>query len=145
MKVNYLLSVAASLCVMTSSCSSDSDNEIQSDLNRLDNYLDSVKTAAPVYTAQKWDEIQKEYNETIVKVQAEGKELSTSANAKLEEVKTEYNNLKEKYNTYIREEEAKNDYKRNIRKSLFGDQLVGDDLQFNFVLLTMPYPFMSDL
>ncbi|RZK03033.1 MAG: hypothetical protein EOO43_23180 [Flavobacterium sp.] len=133
MKVNYFLGVAAFLCLALTSCDSDNDNQVQTELNRLDNYLDSVKTAAPVYSAAKWDEIQKEYNETIVKVQEGGKELSTAANAKLEEVKTEYNKLKEKYNTYIREEEAKNDYKRNLRKSLFGEQLVGDDLQFEFV------------
>src|SRR5688500_9304707 len=98
MKINYLLGMLASLCVVATSCSSDNDKEIQADLNVLDTYLDKDKSEDPVYTAQKWDEIQEEYNETIVKVQEGGKELSNTATAKLEEVKTEYNNLKEKYN-----------------------------------------------
>ncbi len=132
MKFNYLLGVVASFCILTTACNSN-DKQVQADLERLDNYLDSIKKDAPAYSAQTWNEIEKEYNTTVEKVQEKSTELSAEANTKLEEVRAEYNALKEKYNTYVREEKAKNDYKVKIRKSLFGDQLVGDDMDFNFV------------
>jgi hypothetical protein len=110
------------------------DTQAEQDLDRLGNYLDSVKKETPVYTAARWDDIKDEYNETIAKIDVAGAKFSDEASRKLESVKAEYNKLKDDYTTHIKENDDKaNAYKVNIRKSLLGDEAVGSDMQFNFV------------
>lgn len=118
------------------SCSSSADQAVENDLDRLGTYLDSIKTAAPVYSNEAWKDIKTAYNNTVETATAEGKKLSDKASKKLEEVKAEYNTLKDDYEVHIREAEAKasaDAYKTNIRQALFAGEDVGADMQFKFV------------
>ncbi|MHA4842534.1 DUF6565 domain-containing protein [Flavitalea antarctica] len=136
MKISNLLAATAIVCFGFTACDSNDDNEIERDLSRLDSYLDSVKSVTPVYSEEGWATIKTEYNRTIDKIQVAGKELSSDANKKLEEVKAEYNKLKDDYEVKIRDkknEAAASDYKVTLRRSLFGDEQVGSDMQFNWV------------
>jgi hypothetical protein len=134
MKFVSLITSAFIISVSLASCDS-ANKEVKEDLARLDTYLDSVRDAKSAYTEEGWANIKTEYNKTIDRVQAGGKELSDDANKKLEEVKTEYNKLKDDYAVHIRDKknEEANSYKLNLRKSLFGDDNVGSDMQLNFV------------
>ena len=135
MKISNLVAATVIVCFGFTACNSD-DNEIERDLSSLDAYLDSVKSIKPVYSEEGWAKIHTEYNRTIDKVQVAGRELSADANQKLEEVKSEYNKLKDEYEVHIadkKKEAAANDYKVNLRKSLFGEEQVGSDLQFGWV------------
>ena len=89
MKISNLLAATAIVCFGFTACDSNHDNEIERDLSRLDSYLDSVKSVTPVYSEEGWATIKTEYNRTIDKIQVGGKELSSDANKKLEEVKAE--------------------------------------------------------
>jgi hypothetical protein len=132
-KHNILAAVIVMSAIGFTSCE-PGETEAERDLNRLGNYLDSVKKVTPEYTAARWENIKEEYNETIAKIDVAGTKLSDEANRKLESVKAEYNKLKDDYTTHIKENDDKaNAYKVNIRKSLFGDQEVGSDMQFKFV------------
>jgi uncharacterized protein YacL (UPF0231 family) len=136
MKISNLVAATFIICFGFTACDSNDDNEIDRDLSRLDSYLDSVKTVKPVYSEEGWATIKTEYNRTIDKVQVAGKELSSDANKKLEEVKAEYNKLKDDYEVHIRDtknETAAGDYKVTLRRSLFGEEQVGSDMQFNWV------------
>jgi hypothetical protein len=135
MKISKLVAATVIVCVGFTACNSN-DNEIERDLSSLDAYLDSVRSVKPVYSEEGWATIKTEYNRTIDKVQVAGKELSTDANRKLEEVKVEYNKLKDEYEVHIadkKKEAEAGDYKVTLRKSLFGEEMVGSDMQFNWV------------
>jgi uncharacterized alpha-E superfamily protein len=136
MKISNLVAATVIVCFGFTACDSNDDNEIERDLSRLDNYLDSVKSIKPVYSEDGWATIKTEYNRTIDKVQVAGKELSSDANRKLEEVKAEYNKLKDEYEVHIRDKKddaTPGDYKVTLRRSLFGEEQVGSDMQFNWV------------
>ncbi|HTE27724.1 DUF6565 domain-containing protein [Flavitalea sp.] len=135
MKISKLVAATFIVCFGFTACNSI-DSEIERDLSSLDAYLDSVKSIKPVYSEERWAEIKTEYNRTIDKVQVAGKELSNDANKKLEEVKAEYNKLKDEFEVHIadkKKEAEANDYKANLRKSLFGEEQVGTDMQFTWV------------
>ena len=135
MKTSKLVAATIMVCIGFTACNSN-DNEIERDLSSLDAYLDSVKSVKPVYSGEGWAEIKTEYNRTIDKVQVAGKELSSDANKKLEEVKAEYNKLKDEYEVHIAEknkEAGPDNYKVSIRRSLFGEEQVGSDMQFGWV------------
>ena len=135
MKISKLVAATVMVCVGFTACDSN-DNEIERDLSKLDAYLDSVKSVKPVYSEEGWATIKTEYNRTIDKVEVAGEELSSDANKKLEEVKAEYNKLKDDYEVHIadkKKDAETNDYKVTLRKSLFGEQQVGADMQFSWV------------
>lgn len=126
-----LLSFAA-----ITSCGSQADNALEKDINRLGNYIDSVKAAAPVYTEDNWDKIKSEYNNTVSKMEAAGEKISDEANKKFEAARAEYNTMKDDYEMHIREAKEKalaNDYKMKLRSELFGIEHIGSDMQFKFV------------
>ncbi|RYG06318.1 MAG: hypothetical protein EOO02_00985 [Chitinophagaceae bacterium] len=126
-------------CLAITSCDSATEDGVERDLDRLGSYLDSVKTATPVYTAETWDKIKTEYNHTIDEIQAGSQKVSESANKKLEKVKEEYNKLKDDYTVHVKEAEEKKAVesigtaKLELRKSFFGDAEIGSDMKFGFV------------
>ena len=118
--------------VMIWSCSGSSGNSLSQQLDSLKQYIDSVSSTAAGYTAEKWEAIKEGYN-------AKAEALEGSKDNMSEEMKQQYAGIQEKYsaleNTFKEKmkEQADNDYKKQLRASLFGEGMVGDDMKFNFV------------
>ncbi|RYG40020.1 MAG: hypothetical protein EOO01_28300 [Chitinophagaceae bacterium] len=129
------LGLVAITCMMgigLVSCDASADEKIDRDLTNLGNYMDSIKATSTDYTAEKWENIKTEYNETIREIDVEKTKLSASASTKLENVKAEYNKLKDEFEAKIKARKA-DDYKVKVRRALFIDNEVGDDRKFDFV------------
>ncbi|HET6769121.1 MAG TPA: DUF6565 domain-containing protein [Chitinophagaceae bacterium] len=115
----------------------DSPTIAQQDATNVNNYVDSVETLTPVYTAAYWSELDNGYQVRVTKANNTMVTLEAADKAKLDESKVQYAALKTAYEIKIKEAEAKTivtvpDYRQALRNNLFGEGMIGSDMSFSF-------------
>lgn len=109
----------------------------QQDAMNLNNYVDSVESLTPVYTAGYWSDLENGYQLRLAKTDNAIAKLEAADKAKLEESKAQYAALKSTYEIKIKETEKSvvvttPDYRQSLRNNLFGEGRIGSDMSFSF-------------
>lgn len=139
MNMKTVNKVLTSAVVVASLVACESANtEANKNADKVIIYVDSIQNLTPEYTSAYWSSLDKGYQDRVVVVQADMDKLDTESRAKLDESIAKYNALKASYENNIREREqalasASADYKIALRNSLFGEGVIGSDMQFNYV------------
>src|SRR6185503_9646767 len=100
----------------------NSPTKAQQDAMNLNNYVDSVETLTPVYTAAYWSELDNGYQVRVTKADNTMSTLEASDKAKLDESKVQYAVLKTTYEMNIKEAETSAvitapDYRQALRNN----------------------------
>jgi len=136
-KMNVMITVAFVAAGLTA-CK-NSATEAEQDAKSLNMYVDSVADLKPVYTTVYWTTLDDGYQVRVLKADKTSSVLETSDKAELEASKVQYAALKATYEANINEQKMQanfataSDYRQVLRNNLFGEGMVGTDLQFGFV------------
>jgi hypothetical protein len=118
------------------SCNSAA-TEAEKNAASLNMYVDSIERLTPVYTSDYWTNLNEGYEVRIVKANQSLEMLSAAEKEKLEASKQKYNTLKAAYEAKIEEQKVfVPDYRSVLRNRLFGEGIVGNDLNFGFATAT---------
>lgn len=117
-------------------CACNDRNDYKTNVNNLAAYVDSVADLQPVYTESQWARIDEGYNERLGKVEST-KEVDSNEKAKLEESRSQYQVLREKYKLNIQKQKEASEYEASVNKArqavrhdLFGERITDN---WNFV------------
>ncbi|HEX6170000.1 MAG TPA: DUF6565 domain-containing protein [Chitinophagaceae bacterium] len=130
--------VMASVLVVTGFIACKNSPTIaQQDAMNLNNYVDSIESLTPVYTASYWSDLDNGYQLRVTKADNTMATLEASDKAKLDESKVQYAALKTTYEIKIKEAETTAvitapDYRQALRNNLFGEGIIGSDMSFGF-------------
>lgn len=116
-------------CFFMASCSSDRNEQVAKDsVKDLRSYVDSVNRTEEMNSD--WGSIEMKYNEKADKVEVATAQVKENEQLKAdyEKIKADYAALKTKY-----DQQQAMVYKRTIRDALFGEGVVGRDINFNFM------------
>lgn len=106
------------------------------DVMNLSNYIDSIKGLTPDYTAANWAILSNGFNARVAEVNNNLAQMEATDKAKIEESKIQYAALKKEYELKINEAAMEGtsspDYRTVLRNSLFGEGVVGSDMNFSF-------------
>lgn len=134
------LILGAALLVAGFTACTNSNDPAKADVVILSQYVDSVVKVDPVYTMDNWMAIDNGYQARVVNAEKNMASLTEEDKATAEASKAKYAELKAKYEDKLKEAEtsanqaaATTDYRRILRNNLFGDDVVGSDMKFNFV------------
>jgi hypothetical protein len=135
------LGIAAAVIAVGFSACDTQDQERERHLVMVTTYVDSIHGLTPVYTHTYWDTLDKGYQERIAVLEAEREQLREEDRARLDASIARYNELKKAYEDTIRAREmsaanaaaASPNYKTVLRNALFGEGMIGDDMDFAFV------------
>jgi hypothetical protein len=136
-KMNVLITVALMVTVLMSCKNSATDAE--RDAMSLNMFVDSVTSLTPVYTTSHWVTLNEGYQVRLLKSDETSAMLSASDKEELAASKVRFAALQTSYELKIKEQEmeasmkASRDYRQVLRNNLFGEGMVGNDLQFGFV------------
>ncbi|MBL0146490.1 MAG: hypothetical protein IPP48_12860 [Chitinophagaceae bacterium] len=148
MKKKEILIAATVIAFALSACNSSTNETAKLDASNLNNYVDSVKAADPVYTIANWSTVNDGYQARVIKVENSMGLLETADKTKVAESKLKYAQLKEAYETKLKEKEAEPkitmntttpatpvapDYRQALRNRLFGEGKIGADIKFDYV------------
>ena len=109
----------------------------EQDAMNLNNYVDSVETLTPVYTAVYLSELDNGYQLRLNKTNDTKATLEASDKTRVEESEAQYAVLKNTYEIKIKEAEktaviTTPDYRQSLRNNLFGEGMIGTDMSFGF-------------
>ncbi|MEO6490490.1 MAG: DUF6565 domain-containing protein [Ferruginibacter sp.] len=109
------------------SCKESTSENYHSDVNNFVSYVDSVDRMNPVYTESQWTTIDNGYNTRLSKIEAY-KENDADQKAKVEETRTKYKLIHERYELNIQKARASADMenKANKARSDLRNQLFGE-------------------
>ncbi|MGB3006101.1 MAG: hypothetical protein WBC06_06315 [Chitinophagaceae bacterium] len=137
-KINVL--ITAFIVVSGFAACNDSATQAEKDATNLNKYVDSVENLTPVYTAENWSQLNDGYQVRVTLTDKSNAELSASEKEKLADSKKQYEILKNTYEAKIAASETQQnnaastpDYRQVLRNSLFGEGMIGTDLNFGFV------------
>ena len=118
----------------------NSNQEAKQDAMMLNQYVDSVDQATPVYTAANWSDIDKGYQDRVMKADKNMEQMAAEDKSAAEASKAKHAELKAKFEAKMKEQEAeakraaeKPDYKMILRTNLFGEGKIGADMKFGWV------------
>lgn len=118
-----------------SACSNNDAAKVN--LTEFNKYVDSVDNLKPVYTVANWTEIEQGYAAKENKVEKEVSKLDEADKAALAESKKQYEALKAKYETGIKEandpEVIANKARMELRNKLLGEGNPGPNNDWSFV------------
>ena len=119
-------------------CSNSEKEAAKKDADNLTLYVDSVENATPVYTVANWTEIDKGYQERVMKAEKTMDKIEADDKARAEASKAKYAALKADYEAKIKAAEvskaaASSDYRLILRNRLFGEGKIGADMKFDYV------------
>lgn len=134
-RMNVLMAVALMLAAFTA-CEAPVSQAKQDAIN-LNNYVDSVKNLTPVYTSAYWTEVDNGYRKRALKAEASLAKLEAADKAEVEASISEYATIKADYEVKIKDADANikltsPDHRMTLRNSLFGEGVVGSDMNFGF-------------
>lgn len=134
MKRINLVITAAIFATGFTACQS-SPTEAEKDAASFTQYVDSIENLTPVYTTTYWTELNNGYQVRVTKIENGKSTLSQAELAKIEASKVKYSALKTNYEIKIKETEAvaAPNYRTVLRNRLFGEGVVGSDMNFGFV------------
>jgi hypothetical protein len=134
-KLLYLIMIAAAIACNRSN---DSNKHAVKDLRT---YVDSVDKTNPNYEDEAyWTNVEQKYEEKRQQVDANASQLSEEERKDYEKVKSDYDQLKQKYVSEREKHQAEmakanawTERKMFLRKSLFGEGVIGEDMNFSFM------------
>ena len=129
------LLISAAVVIGMTSCKNEADEQAKLSNEELAEYVDSVKSATPIYTDSVWVEIDRGYKERALKAETSLANLKEEDKAKTEETKAAYAELKANYEAEIAKanENKVLMQKQKLRNNLFGEGKIGADMSFDFV------------
>ncbi len=134
MKKSSMLMISAVVLSSGFYACKNSPTKAEQAVINLNNYVDSVKALTPVYTTSTLTELNNGY-ELRLQEADNNSSLTESERAKIEASKEKYAMVKKEYELKIRETEkpVTPDYKTALRTRLFGEGVVGTDMNFSNV------------
>jgi len=134
------LIVGTVLLVAGFTACSNSNDTAKADAAILNQYVDSVVNAEPVYTVENWMAVDNGYQSRALNAEKNMASLTSEDKATAEASKAKYAELKANYEAKLKEAEAAAkqaaatpDYRLLLRNKLFGEGVVGADMKFGFV------------
>lgn len=131
-KVNLILGVAAFALAFTS-CKNENEERAEKTVDTYVVYVDSIGNIAAADAKANWAEIEASYQQRTMEAEAAIADLKDkeTAQKRLDESKAKYKDLKAKVQAEAAA--ATPDRKTEIRNSLFGEGVVGEDMSFAWV------------
>lgn len=129
-RLNLLLG-AVLVAAGATSCKTDTEQMAEKNIDRYESYVDSIGNLDATERSANWAQIEAEYQARLAEAEAALSEAKESQNAetRINDTKTKYENVKTET-----EKEAKETAADALVVSYFGpDNMVGDDLNFNWV------------
>jgi len=139
MKTKSLLLSAAVIALGFTACKSDEEKQAEKTVDTYTVYIDSVNNVAAADAKANWEAINAEYMQRTADAEAALANMKDKEKAqeRINTSKAKYEEMKAKYQAEIDAENAAKattmDPKAKLRSSFFGEGVMGDDMNFNFV------------
>ncbi|WP_313807136.1 hypothetical protein [Flavobacterium sp.] len=128
--VFYFVAVAA-LAITTTSCKDEKKEIAETNVNNYATYVDSITGTDAKEAALNWEEI--EATTLYKKEEAEKAAIETSDKTEFEGKINTTTDKFEAFKMTVEKAQAAENPKQTLRKSLFGDVEIGDDMNFGWV------------
>ncbi len=128
-KLNLVLG-AALLAAGFTSCKHDAEMKAEKNVDTYEAYVDSVYSLDDEEKMANWDAIESKYQTRLTEAEASIKELEDKVDAqdRVDETKQKYDELKTSVS-----EKASEQSEKNLYVSYFGENGIGDDMNFAWV------------
>jgi hypothetical protein len=119
---------------LTASCTKDRRQDADRSVNDLRLYVDSVKTAEPDYEDEGyWNRVETGYEQRRHATEEFNTQMDEKMKADYEKLKSDYDEMKTSYLNERERYTMLNDHRTQLRNSLYGEGVIGKDLNFGFM------------
>ncbi len=130
---NFLLGMAVIAAGFTA-CKSESETRAERTVDSYVTYVDSLGNVASADARQNWESIEAGYQQRTSEAEAALADMKDrdAAQERLDASRAKYEQMRAKIQAEIDNEQA-NAAGSNLRVSLFGDKMIGNDMSFSWV------------